>query len=77
LHEWRLCNKTGKRIAGFTEESLEALLSYEWPGNVRQLRNFIEHLLIMADQHIPDMLDLLENLNLNTPGKIPFQRQDR
>ena len=72
------CNKTGKRIEGFTEEAMEALISYEWPGNVRQLRNFVEHLVIMADQHILDVLDLFENLNIKGFWKdsIPNTRRE-
>jgi two-component system nitrogen regulation response regulator NtrX len=32
------------------EDAIAALQSYDWPGNVRQLRNVIEHLLIVAPQ---------------------------
>ncbi len=31
-----------------SEEALEALMSYSWPGNVRQLRNTLERALIVA-----------------------------
>ncbi|HVH79472.1 MAG TPA: sigma-54 dependent transcriptional regulator [Stellaceae bacterium] len=33
---------------GFGEDALAALQSYGWPGNVRQLRNVVDWLLIMA-----------------------------
>jgi len=33
---------------GFGEDALAALQSYSWPGNVRQLRNVVDWLLIMA-----------------------------
>ncbi len=32
-----------------TTEAMAALQSYDWPGNVRQLRNVVEWILIMAD----------------------------
>lgn len=32
----------------FTEDAMALMQSYDWPGNVRQLRNVIEWLLIMA-----------------------------
>ncbi len=32
----------------FSADALAALQSYDWPGNVRQLRNLVEWLLIMA-----------------------------
>ena len=33
----------------FTPDALELLTHYDWPGNVRQLANTIEHALILAD----------------------------
>ena len=38
-------------------------MAYEWPGNVRQLKNVIERLVIMADRPFIDMVYLLDNLN--------------
>ena len=75
----QFCVKTGKRIEGFTKEAMEALASYEWPGNVRQLRNFVEHLVIMAEQETLDVLDLLENLNIKgfwREDTVPNTRQE-
>jgi Nif-specific regulatory protein len=39
----------GKRIAGFTDEALEALRGYRWPGNVRELKNEVERAAINAE----------------------------
>ncbi len=75
----QFCDKTGKQIEGFTKEAMEALVSYEWPGNIRQLRNFVEHLVIMADRHTLDVLDLLENLNIKgfwREDTVPNTRQE-
>lgn len=58
----RLCHKTGKRIEGFSDDALETLMNYEWPGNVRQLKNVIERLVIMADEPTLDMLYLSDQL---------------
>ncbi|MGH7932471.1 MAG: sigma-54-dependent transcriptional regulator, partial [Candidatus Binataceae bacterium] len=38
----------GKAVAGIDTECLELLKSFSWPGNVRQLRNAIEHALIVT-----------------------------
>jgi two-component system response regulator PilR (NtrC family) len=38
----------GKRIASVNAESLTALATYEWPGNVRQLENTIERAVALA-----------------------------
>ncbi len=48
------CRKAGKRIEGFSDEALEALVDYRWPGNVRQLRNVVERLVIMSDGQLLD-----------------------
>jgi DNA-binding NtrC family response regulator len=54
------CGKTGKEIEGFTDDALEVLVNYDWPGNVRQLRNVVERLVIMTEHEVLDTLDLLE-----------------
>jgi DNA-binding NtrC family response regulator len=55
------CKKTGKRIEGFSDDALEMLVSHTWPGNVRQVKNAIERLVIMADRGVLDSLELLES----------------
>ena len=59
-----LCRQTGKGIEGFTDDALEVLVNHEWPGNVRQLRNVIERLVIMTDQRFLDLVYLLDNLQI-------------
>ena len=54
------CKKTGKKRDGFTDEAMETLINYAWPGNVRQLKNVIERLVIMGENPLLDSLDLLE-----------------
>jgi two-component system NtrC family response regulator len=60
-----LCTKTGKRIEGFSDDALEALEDYDWPGNVRQLRNVVERLVILSDQEVLDPLFVLNNMQEN------------
>jgi two-component system response regulator AtoC len=40
---------TGNRKTSLTPEALDLLSRERWPGNVRQLQNFIERLLVFAD----------------------------
>ena len=63
------CRKTGKRIEGFSDEALESLIHYDWPGNVRQLKNVVERLIIMADDTKLDLLHLLEQLQTKRSWK--------
>lgn len=55
------CRKTGKRIEGFTDETLTSLTNHPWPGNIRQLKNTIERLVILADDRCLDR-NLLQDL---------------
>lgn len=68
------CRKTGKRIEGFTDEALESLINYDWPGNVRQLKNVVERLVIMADDtklDLPHLLDQLQSRRFWKDHPIP------
>ncbi len=50
--------KHGKRIKGFSKEALEALLSYHFPGNVRELENIVERAVILAEEKLITREDL-------------------
>jgi two-component system response regulator GlrR len=39
---------TAVKVAGFSEEAMELLVSAPWPGNIRQLRNVIEQCVVLA-----------------------------
>ncbi|HEY1054182.1 MAG TPA: helix-turn-helix domain-containing protein, partial [Emticicia sp.] len=41
--------KTNKRVEKIDDECLEKLESYEWVGNIRELKNIIERAVILAD----------------------------
>jgi len=47
-----------KRVRGFTAAALRALSQYDWPGNVRQLRNLIHRACIVAPKELVDESDL-------------------
>ncbi|MGE0482540.1 MAG: sigma 54-interacting transcriptional regulator [Gammaproteobacteria bacterium] len=38
----------GKRIAGMSEAALAALTAYDWPGNIRELKNIVERGVILT-----------------------------
>ena len=62
------CRKTGKRIQGFTDDALETLTRFDWPGNVRQLKNAVERLVILSDEEIVDFLNLMDHLAAGKPS---------
>jgi len=58
------CRKTGKKIDGFSDEALDQMINYKWPGNVRQLKNMVERLVIMTDRTVVDYGSLLNHFEL-------------
>ena len=40
--------KMGKRVKHVTDRSIKALMQYDWPGNARELRNVVEHAMILS-----------------------------
>jgi len=66
--------RMGKEIENIPKKTMQALQSYSWPGNIRELRNMIEHAMIVSkgktlEVHVPkrvsseiDALGSLEEL---------------
>ena len=42
----------GKRACGIAEEACQALVSYSWPRNIQELRNVIEHAVVLAGDEV-------------------------
>jgi formate hydrogenlyase transcriptional activator len=42
----------GKQIEHIPPETMSALVSYQWPGNIRELQNFIERSVIVSSGHV-------------------------
>jgi transcriptional regulator with GAF, ATPase, and Fis domain len=45
----RHAQRTGKAVTHLDEEAVEALVAYDWPGNIRELENVIERAVVLAD----------------------------
>lgn len=50
--------ENGRSIEAFSNQAKRAILSYEWPGNIRELRNCIESAVVLARTTIIDIEDL-------------------
>src|SRR5205823_9097978 len=43
-------SRPGHLFKGITPEALQILVDAEWPGNIRQLRNLIESMVVLAPE---------------------------
>ena len=54
-----ICAKNEVTKKTFSKEAQEKLLDYPWPGNIRELRNVIEHGVVMDDASVIEKSHLL------------------
>lgn len=52
----RICGGIGIAVPRTTDALLAALEAHDWPGNVREMRNALEHALVIAND--PELLDV-------------------
>jgi two-component system nitrogen regulation response regulator NtrX len=64
----KFSNEYGKRAKEFTEEAMDTLQNYQWFGNVRELKNIIERIVIMSPKQKIKAADLPE---LQSTGDKP------
>jgi DNA-binding NtrC family response regulator len=50
--------ENGKQIEGFTPAAYEMLSAYNWPGNIRELRNLVERMVVLARGKVFDVADI-------------------
>ncbi len=48
----KICDEQGIAVKAFDDDAIQALQSKQWTGNIRQLRNVVERLIILAGPQI-------------------------
>jgi hydrogenase-4 transcriptional activator len=63
----KFADRQGKSIDHIPDEVMEVLKHYRWPGNIRELQNFIERAVIMTTGRVlrPDMADLRTEVSVS------------
>lgn len=61
----------GKRITGVAADALAVLKRYEWPGNIRELENVIEHMFIMEISNLLTLASIPESVLSSTGTVLP------
>ena len=52
------CRENNKIIKEITNKAKTALINYEWPGNIRELRNVLESAVVLSKDQVIDIEDL-------------------
>ncbi|MBN8584967.1 MAG: sigma-54-dependent Fis family transcriptional regulator [Ignavibacteria bacterium] len=66
---------------GITPEAIEFITNYNWPGNVRQLKNFTESLITLNSDKIIELDDVMRQLSIPKSELMPatingYNKQD-
>ena len=61
--------ENSKKITGITDEAMEVLNNYAWPGNIRELSNVIERAVVLAGSEMLGLDELPEKLKAQGAGK--------
>ena len=50
----KIAKEQGMSIKTFSKEAIIRLQEYDWTGNIRELRNVVERLIILGDQEVSE-----------------------
>jgi PAS domain S-box-containing protein len=57
-------NRLGKTIEAVAETTMEALIRHSWPGNIRELENYVERAIILSSGPVLRMVDFVGDSQL-------------
>jgi Nif-specific regulatory protein len=63
----RFMRETKKQFEGFSEDAMQAMLTYSWPGNIRELENCIERACVIGKSKYIQQDDLFLKTNFSVP----------
>lgn len=62
-----------RRVTGVTRAALRALVAYDWPGNIRELENLMERMVILKSSGMIDVLDFPEKYRRVSLSEIEYE----
>lgn len=69
----QLSQKYNKNLNGFAPEAMELMISAPWPGNVRQLQNIVEQVVVLATTSLVSASQLQKALQNDIDTILPFK----
>jgi formate hydrogenlyase transcriptional activator len=73
----KAADRLGRGFDGIDAESMERLIDYSWPGNIRELQNVIEHSAILSDGGLLQVPEVLLSNALPASGSGPVPSLNR
>lgn len=71
----KYARELGKLEPRFSDEALLVLRNYHWPGNVREVENVIQRLVVMTDSSVIDVADLPSLMHFSALRGSGFDRK--
>jgi Nif-specific regulatory protein len=72
LHFLNTVNQSQQRSVNLTQSAIDRLKDHDWPGNIRELSNFVERLVLLAEQPILDVSDVARLLPVASVPQSPL-----
>ncbi len=70
----KYARELSRGIPEFSPDALRSLRNYYWPGNIRELENMIQRLVVMTDSDKIDVSDLPSHLRFTVSREAGFDR---
>lgn len=64
----------GKRVQGIEPDALQVFMDYSWPGNIRELRNIIERMVVLAAGETLGLENVPEDLRNPNALKVTVEK---
>ena len=65
-------NSFQKKVSVISQEIMDVFMSYDWPGNIRELKNVIKAAVVLSDSKTLSLKDLPEDLKSTTIKRFPM-----
>ena len=65
-------NSFQKKVSVVSQEIIDVFLSYDWPGNIRELKNVIKAAVVLSDSRTLSLKDLPDELKSTTIKRFPM-----
>ena len=71
----KFCLENNRPAMGFSPKAMQALKSYSWPGNIRELQNVVERAVALCSGNMVELEDLPDEIRQHSPenDKIVIQ----